>query len=463
MPITEYVRVRHEVSRGQSTRTEPDRSGEIAALEEQMQLQVAAIKRREDEIQSLRMREQQMQLQVVAIKQSAQENQAEIQRLRMREQQQAAEVQRMQEQQQAAEAKHTNELERRAAAAQEELSAPQDAELKRLADETADAQMQLDPEALSWSKRKRAVGLDRDRDRDRAGEEEVVVFEDLKSAEYHALRRVAEAAGISKDKTTSWGPEEFRSRLAGIKKDRLSQFREAELAGKCPCFRACQRFVESNFPKLSKLSKVFDSDANICYCHDHCADRHPDLETRGGKKYGLPKGWCGLGLAIDSNRFRRNNIFDEWVVAFHGTKKKTAEVVLTSKWELLMPDEVTESGYKIPIRIGHFENKLERHNDFTGKKELFDPTQVFTSPSIKYCSYKNVYCDYTKFEGRDFQVAFQLRQKPNSYSIGQETVGAERSGDTIDPLFDNKELEYYTKRKGVHELYRLLIRMCPPP
>jgi hypothetical protein len=44
------------------------------------------------------------------------------------------------------------------------------------------------------------------------------------------------------------------------------------------------------------------------------------------------------------------------------------------------------------------------------------------------------------------------------YGIGQEMIGAKRDGRTIDPLFPNSELEYYTKRKGVHRLYRLLIR-----
>jgi hypothetical protein len=43
--------------------------------------------------------------------------------------------------------------------------------------------------------------------------------------------------------------------------------------------------------------------------------------------------------------------------------------------------------------------------------------------------------------------------------VWQETAGAEIERRTIDPLFPNSELEYYTKQKGVHKLYRrLLIR-----
>jgi hypothetical protein len=120
-----------------------------------------------------------------------------------------------------------------------------------------------------------------------------------------------------------------------------------------------------------------------------------------------------------------------------------------------------ESGYELPIRPGHITGAFDRKNLYTGKQEKFDPVQIFTSPSIKYCAYRDIYCDRTEFKGRQYQVAFQLRQRPDSYSIGQETVGAEERGETIDPLFKNNELEYYTKRKGVHELYRLLVRQLP--
>ena len=63
-----------------------------------------------------------------------------------------------------------------------------------------------------------------------------------------------------------------------------------------------------------------------------------------------------------------------------------------------------------------------------------------------------------RFEGRTFLLAFQVRQEPGTYSVGQETVGAEERGEAIDPLFQNSELEYYSRRRGVHKLQRLLVR-----
>jgi hypothetical protein len=238
-------------------------------------------------------------------------------------------------------------------------------------------------------------------------------------------------------------------------KAQQSREKEAGLAEACPTFRACRQFAVSfGLPK-----GTFDASSNICFCSKHdCATRHPDKASRGSRPYGYPKGWCGLGLLIDAGEFKRRGIFSDWDVAFHGTKKDTAMAVLKSEWQLLMPGEVTASGYELPIRDGHITAPFDRPNDFTGEREEFDPVQVFTSPSIHYCAYEDFYCDRTRFEGRQYQVAFQVRQEPGTYGIGQETVGAEGAGVTIDPLFPNSELEYYTKRKGVHKLYRLLVR-----
>ena len=67
--------------------------------------------------------------------------------------------------------------------------------------------------------------------------------------------------------------------------------------------------------------------------------------------------------------------------------------------------------------------------------------QIYTSPSIRYCAFGSVYCGYELFNGRYFRVAFQLRQHPTSYGIGQETVGATKRGEIIDPYISNDQLE----------------------
>ena len=57
------------------------------------------------------------------------------------------------------------------------------------------------------------------------------------------------------------------------------------------------------------------------------------------------------------------------------------------------------------------------------------------------------------------KFAFQLRIKPDSYKIGQETVGATRKGKVLDKNFDNDELEWYTKQNMGIVLYGLLMNV----
>jgi hypothetical protein len=241
---------------------------------------------------------------------------------------------------------------------------------------------------------------------------------------------------------------------------------EADQAHACSIFNACSEFVSS----LGVKTTAFNTAKDICFCSERCSKRHPDTSHRGGRTYGLPKGWCGFGLRVDEAVFEHRNVFNTWNVAFHGTKKDTAVEILNGEWQLLRPGEVTATGFTIPIREGHIKSSFRRWNDYSKTHEDFNPNQIFTSPSIKYCSYGSVYCDKTMFQGSSFEVVFQLRQMPESYSIGQHTFGASVTGQ-IDPLFDNNELEYYTVRNGVHKIYRLLVRrtgdaldpVCTPP
>ena len=171
----------------------------------------------------------------------------------------------------------------------------------------------------------------------------------------------------------------------------------------------------------------------------------------------------GFGLKLDQSDFARRDIFSKWHAAFHGTTKQTVPDILTGKWDLAMPgdtlaDPATGARWQLPIRKGHIAACKPRHNLHTDATELFDPKQIFTSKSITYSGLE-FYCAPTEFKGRSFLLAFEVRQQPGTYSVGQETLGATRRGKIIDPLFSNNELEYYTQARGVHALQRLLVRV----
>ena len=74
---------------------------------------------------------------------------------------------------------------------------------------------------------------------------------------------------------------------------------------------------------------------------------------------------------------------------------------------------------------------------------------------------KSFYCYYPQSRYRQLKVrfAFQLRIKPGSYEIGQETVGATRKGKILDENFRNDELEWYTKQNMGIVLYGLLLHV----
>jgi hypothetical protein len=210
---------------------------------------------------------------------------------------------------------------------------------------------------------------------------------------------------------------------------------------------------------------VFHPDADMCYCGE-CAEEgghDPALKdaTRGqpAKTYAFPIGWCRLGMKLPAGMSA--DMMDAGHVAFHGTRKETAVAILQSKNpQLLKPGTITESGFKIPIRSGHIEEPQNRLNKHSGEMEMFDPNQIFMSPTIKYCEHAS----YTRFEdsptGARFKTAFQIRIADGQYDIGQETVGVTGR---IDPLFSNNAVEWYTLRIGAPVLHGLLIELDPVP
>eukprot|EP01045_Picozoa_sp_COSAG04_P030086 COSAG04_NODE_5123_length_1728_cov_2.409454_1_plen_445_part_10 len=241
---------------------------------------------------------------------------------------------------------------------------------------------------------------------------------------------------------------------------------EASLAHACATFRACQRWLESL--GLAHPEHLFDPEHDICYCDGACAARHPDEAERGGERYGLPKGWCGFGLQVDAPQFARREIWETWHVAFHGTTKRAACDILNGDQQLLKAGDVTSTGHKIHLRDGHITKAKWRTNEFTGKRELFNPRQIFTSPSIKYCAAQDEEGDYyyleeDELDGQRFLVALQVMeqppQQPGGYDIGQQTLD-EGGLPELDHLFPNKQIEHYTDRRGVHKIYRILVKLA---
>ncbi|XP_070554512.1 neuralized-like protein 4 [Ptychodera flava] len=145
------------------------------------------------------------------------------------------------------------------------------------------------------------------------------------------------------------------------------------------------------------------------------------------------------------------NAADKWHRAYHGTREDSVLPILKTG-DLLQPGDVTPTGDQLGERPGH----LEEDNQIG-----LDTKQVFVTPSVKYAA-REEYATPSKFHDKEdasvhkAQVAFQVYIQPDTYERGPETVGLKTK---LDPEFNNQELEWSTKRRGVILLAGVLVKL----
>lgn len=208
----------------------------------------------------------------------------------------------------------------------------------------------------------------------------------------------------------------------------------------CPYFALAKEYILS----LNWSKKFFNPSQDRCYCSNCYKAEWKDVIKAGGEDYVIPRGWVRLGLAVDSVVADIHDIWNKWIVTFHGTSLIAVESILTHR-NFCWPGDVLIDGKKLKIRPGHIPGK----------------NHVYTSPTIAYSSCR-AYSPVYEFHSKEneskyqFQVVLQCRQMPKSFEIGPETIGA---GDKeICPHIPNSRIEYYTDRRTSIMAYGLLIR-----
>ena len=227
----------------------------------------------------------------------------------------------------------------------------------------------------------------------------------------------------------------------------------------CPYWLRCQKalihLLRDTGIQNTFGEKYRDREGDKCFCREcHSVRGDRPVYQRGGQTYALPIGFARIGLVPGKTHGIVERGKKEWHVCFHGTKHDyLGDIILQG--QLLAPGSTLHSGKVIAVRDGHINKIIERTNQHTGTRENFNPTnKVFFSPSIKYCA-NDVYTNVVYCDGKLYRFALQLRIQPNTYQIGQETIGASKQ---IDTHFSNKSIEWYSEQLHTHFITGILIQ-----
>ena len=284
-----------------------------------------------------------------------------------------------------------------------------------------------------------------------------------REGKYEALLVDVSSVTVGKFCSNAGLPEDWWPRLTVIlpkvwnkpEKPSAPLPRAPTAAVKCAYWLRCQKALMSLLRDAGiQLQHYIDHKGSLCLCHNCHSQGDGHVFQRGGQKYVMPVGFARVGVFSYKPHDIKERGMKEWHVCFHGTKHEyLGNIVLQG--QLLLPGSILYNGESIKVRDGHIKKNFERTNEHTGRRENFNPTyKVFFSPSVKYCIHE-VYTNIFYCDGKLYRFALQLRIQPNTYEIGQQTIGAKGQ---IDPHIPNSSIEWYSDQPQAHFFTGILIR-----
>ena len=223
----------------------------------------------------------------------------------------------------------------------------------------------------------------------------------------------------------------------------------------CPYWQRCQKALSGILRDAGiQLSEYVSPMGDKCFCYNcHYLRGDGLVYKRGGQSYVMPTGFARVGIKPGKSVGLVDNGMKNWHVCFHGTKYQYMSDILI-QGQLLAPGSILHSGESIKTQPGHIKVAFSRTNEHTGKKEEFNPqNKVFFSPSIKY-STNTAYTNEYYCNERYYCFALQLRIQPNTYKVGQQTLGA--TGE-LDPNVPNTSIEWYADQSHTHFFTGILV------
>ncbi len=209
----------------------------------------------------------------------------------------------------------------------------------------------------------------------------------------------------------------------------------------------CKKFkIANEFLKKHEWPiKLTDARYNRCFCKVCYTADMRDTYIVGGKTYVVPRGYTRIGLRIDEAFADHHNVWSDWMNCFHGTSVTSAKSIVEHRM-LLLPGEETMGGKEIAIRKGHIPG------------EVF----FFTTPTVKYASLPVYASRYEFLSPSDknyynITVVLQCKQKPDSFVVQRETVGA--GSKQICSFIKNDSVEWKSKQRASIIPYGMLLQI----
>ena len=211
----------------------------------------------------------------------------------------------------------------------------------------------------------------------------------------------------------------------------------------CEKLRVGKEFLLSyNWPKALRKSTH-----DRCYCNQCYAPSLPDTYATGGHTYVIARSWTRFGVYVDEPFAAHHHVWKSWANCYHGTSIGNAKSIVEHR-QLLLPRDMTLDGKKLQIREGHIPG------------EYF----FFTTPTIRYAAldcYAHTYDFKSPKTNKRYKVkvALQCKQKPDSFIIQPETVGARKRKQQICPHISNDEMEWKTQHRSSIMPYGLMLQI----
>ena len=156
------------------------------------------------------------------------------------------------------------------------------------------------------------------------------------------------------------------------------------------------------------------------------------------RPYATPEGWARVGVDVDAPTVAAARPFQDWNVAFHGTRLETLRQILATRM-LLLPGDVNAEGKTILPPEGHlaahkdkrfvlvpregapdmledYDSRDARHKPAAGAEDFRPARHFFTTPSIRYAA-RRAFAAPFAFRGRQAQVVLQVRQRPDTIRV----------------------------------------------